>query len=192
MGRPLKKDVLGTDVIGLSNNGNTGITLSGYFDGALGTTYSIIKQRGATSFVVAKKETFTGDTVSGEFTITSMSDQVEVTLGDELSGTGIATGARVASIDSATQITMDTAATSSQTTTTVTHHGVYKVGTLVSGTPSAENEILMRGTTTGNLDADLVAIAKITKRVATDFSGNRYTWYLESDSTGDYIVLTAI
>jgi hypothetical protein len=50
----------------------------------------------------------------------------------------------------------------------------------------------MRGSTTGNLDTGLVAIAKITKRVSKDFSGNRYTWYLESDSSADYIVLTAI
>lgn len=64
--------------------------------------------------------------------------------------------------------------------------------TLVSGTPSASGELSIRGSTTGNLDADLVSIAKLTKRVATDFSGNRYTWYLESDSSADYIVLTAI
>jgi hypothetical protein len=38
----------------------------------------------------------------------------------------------------------------------------------------------------------LVAIAKITKRVATDFSGNRYTWRLENDSSADYIVLTPV
>ena len=50
----------------------------------------------------------------------------------------------------------------------------------------------MTGSTTGQLDAGLVNIAKITKRVVTDFSGNRYTWYLESDSSADYIVLTAI
>ena len=37
-----------------------------------------------------------------------------------------------------------------------------------------------------------VNIAKITKRVATDFSGTRYTWALENDSTNDYIVLTAV
>ena len=39
-----------------------------------------------------------------------------------------------------------------------------------------------------------VAIAKITKRVATDFSGNKYTWEISQfdDSTGDQILLTAI
>ena len=64
--------------------------------------------------------------------------------------------------------------------------------TLVSGTPAAEGEVSIQGSTTGLLDQNLVSIAKLTKRVATDFSGNRYTWYLESDSSADYIVLTAL
>jgi len=36
------------------------------------------------------------------------------------------------------------------------------------------------------------AIAKLTKRLATDFSSDTYTWYLSNyqDSTGDFIVLT--
>jgi len=36
------------------------------------------------------------------------------------------------------------------------------------------------------------AIAKLTKRLATDFNANTYTWYLSNyqDSTGDFIVLT--
>jgi hypothetical protein len=40
--------------------------------------------------------------------------------------------------------------------------------------------------------AGSIAIAKLTKRLATDFSGNTYTWYLSNyqDSTGDFIVLT--
>jgi hypothetical protein len=67
--------------------------------------------------------------------------------------------------------------------------------TLVSGTPGASGELSIQGSTVGNLNNDAVAnisIAKLTKRVATDFSGNRYTWYLESDSSADYIVLAAI
>ena len=35
-------------------------------------------------------------------------------------------------------------------------------------------------------------IAKMTKRVATDFNSNRYTWTLENDSSSDYIILTAV
>jgi hypothetical protein len=66
------------------------------------------------------------------------------------------------------------------------------VCTLVATQPATAGEMRMQGSTTGNLDTGLVAIAKITKRVATDFSGNKYTWFLENDSSEDYIVLTAI
>jgi hypothetical protein len=227
MGRPLKKDVRGTDVLGLSgtagiSNTNTGITVSGYFGGALSTAYSIIKQRGANSFVVAKKETFTADTTNGSPLLTSMSDQVEVTVGDEITGVGIPAGARVASIDSATQVTMTVAATADGTTVTFTHHGAYQVGKLVDTTPNANGEILLQGSpvvgTSGGesagTSAGLVPIAKITRRLAygfpsspvlsggfnrgednntsTNHDATRYTWYLESDSSADYIVLTAI
>ena len=37
-----------------------------------------------------------------------------------------------------------------------------------------------------------INIRKITKRVATDWNDNKYTWTLENDSSNDYIVLTAI
>jgi len=69
-----------------------------------------------------------------------------------------------------------------------------RVGKLVSGTPSADGEIKMVGYTNQGQAADngVVAIAKITKRVATDFSNNRYTWFIQNDSSEDYIVLTAI
>ena len=63
---------------------------------------------------------------------------------------------------------------------------------LQAAEPSAAGQMRMQGSTTGLLDQNLVAIAKITKRVATNFSGVRYTWYLENDSSADYIVLTEI
>ena len=44
----------------------------------------------------------------------------------------------------------------------------------------------------GNGANNLKFIAKITKRVATDFDGVRYTWRLENDSSADIIVLTPI
>lgn len=65
------------------------------------------------------------------------------------------------------------------------------VGTLVSGTPAANGEIQILGSTTGQTPGD-IAIAKITRRIATDFSGNKYTWYVDNDSSGDVLVLTAI
>ena len=68
-----------------------------------------------------------------------------------------------------------------------------RVGKLVPGVPSANGEIRIVGFTQPyQADLNSVAIAKFTKRVATDFSGNRYTWYLENDSSTDVIVLTAI
>jgi hypothetical protein len=226
MGRSLKKDIFGTNVLGLPGTAtvsdtNTGIAVSGYFGGALSTAYVLIKQRGANTYVVAKKETFTGTTSNGLFTLTSMSTQAEVTVGDELSGAGIPAGARVVSIDSGTQITMDKAATASAAVT-VTTIGTYQVGKLVDTTPDANGEILIQGSPvvgtgggeSAGTSAGLVPIRKLTKRLAygfpsvpvlssgihrgeddntaTNHDGVRYTWYLESDSSADYIVLTQV
>jgi hypothetical protein len=128
MGRPLRKDVRGTDVINTPASTATGITCE-FYDGSTNRVDGIIiKQRGSKTYVVARIGTPT----------------------------------------------------------------TLFTGTLVTGTPAAAGEMRIRGSTTGNLDAGLVSIAKLTKRVATDFSNVRYTWYLESDSSADYIVLTAI
>ena len=62
---------------------------------------------------------------------------------------------------------------------------------LKNGAPNAIGQMRLFGYVGSNSGSE-VNIAKITKRVATDFSGNRYTWALENDSTNDYIVLTAI
>lgn len=146
MGRPLRKDVNGVDVIrtfGTNTPGdeNAGIRLNGYFGGSLASDYMIIKQRGAKTFVVL-----------------SESDDSFVD-GESITGP-----------DSAD----------------------FQTGTLVETTPNANGEIQMLGTL--NDGSAEVAIAKITKRVATDFSGNRYTWVMSQydDSTGDQILLTAI
>jgi hypothetical protein len=128
MGRPLRKDVNGVDAINTPAGTATGITCE-FYDGSTNRTDGIlIKQRGASSFMVAR-------------------------------------------IGSPT---------------------TRYVAKLVSGTPAAEYEMRIRGSTTGLLDQNLVAIRKLTKRIAIDFSGNRYKWYLESDSSADYIVLTAL
>jgi hypothetical protein len=224
MGRSLKKDIFGTNVLGLPGSAtvsdtNTGIAVSGYFGGALSTAYVLIKQRGANTYVVAKKETFTGTTSTGLFTLTSMSTQAEVSVGDELSGIGIPAGARVVSIDSGTQVTMDKAATASAAVT-VTTIGTYQVGKLVNTTPDANGEILIQGYNSAGagqgvqVTANLVPIRKLTKRLAygfptvpvlsggihrgeddntaTNHDGVRYTWFLENDSSADYIVLTQV
>ena len=129
MGRPLRKDVLGTDVIGTFAS-NTGVRVDFYDGSTLQTDGVIIKQRGAKTFVVCR-------------------------VGD------IGTTAN------------------------------YVTAVLQDSTPNAANEMSLVGYVGGN-GAQPTYLAKITKRVATDFSGNRYTWYLENDSSNDYIVLTAI
>ncbi len=128
MGRALKKDVNGVDVINTPAAAATGITCE-FYDGSTNQVDGIlIKQRGSRTYVVARIGT----------------------------------------------------------------PGTLFTNTLVTGTPAAAGEMRIRGSTTGNLDTGLVSIAKLTKRVATDFSGNRYKWFLENDSSADYIVLTAI
>ena len=146
MGRPLRKDVNGVDVIrsfGTNTPGdeNAGIRLSGYFDNTLATDYMIIKQRGAKTFVVLSEAN--DSFVDGE------------------------------SIKGPSSVYVET-------------------GTLVATSPNANGEIQMLGTL--NDGSAEVAIAKITKRVATDFSGNKYTWVMSQydDSSGDQILLTAI
>ena len=133
MGRPLKKDINGVDVIGTPSS-NTGIRVEAYFGGTAYTdaTYNnstnyayIYKQRGARTFVVANQA------------------------------------------------------------------GTLATCVLQSAVPAANGAMRINGYVGGN-GAIPTPIAKITKRVATDFSGNRYTWQLVNDSTSDYIALTAI
>ncbi len=128
MGRPLKKDKNGVDVINTPLAAATGITVRFHDGTSLRSDGIIIKQVGGKRY-------------------------------------------RIARIGTPTVITSCT---------------------LVSGTPAAEGEVSIQGSTTGLLDQNLVSIAKLTKRVATDYSGNRYTWFLENDSSADYIVLTAL
>jgi hypothetical protein len=142
MGRPLKKDVLGTNVIRSFSGAQAGILVQGFFtaDSGLQEDYQIVKQRGAKTFVVKRL-------AAGEFTDTESQ--------------GGLTAANL------------------------------RVGVLVSGEPAADGEIRIRGSVLGQTPGE-IAIAKFTKRVATDFSGNRYTWILDNDSSADVIILTAI
>ena len=66
-----------------------------------------------------------------------------------------------------------------------------KVGKLVATQPDANGEIRILGSTTGQTPGT-TAIAKLTKRIATDFSGNRYKWYLDNDSSADVLVLIPV
>ena len=75
----------------------------------------------------------------------------------------------------------------------VSRNGVtMQLGVLV---PSVTNngDIVILGSTQGVTPGN-IAIAKLTKRIATDFSGNRYKWYLSNyeDSSGDTLVLIPV
>jgi hypothetical protein len=130
MGRPLRKDVNGVDVIGTGATTATGVRVE-FFDASLRTDGVILKQRGAKTFVV---------TQVGNIGTTSS----------------------------------------------------YVTATVVSDEPNAYGEMRITGYVGGNGLNNTKQIAKITKRVATDFAGVKYNWYLENDSSADYIVLTAI
>lgn len=67
----------------------------------------------------------------------------------------------------------------------------YAPYVLKNSAPSAVGEMRLFGYVETN-SGNEINIAKITKRVATDFSANRYNWVLENDSSNDYIVLTPI
>ena len=231
MGRPLKKDRLGTDAIRNGVGANVGIKVSGYFSSALATDYSIVKQRGANTFVVARQfgmvSAVTGNTTSGSKTIASVSTdptdaQYEFTVGASIHGTGIPDGSVIESIVSSSSITISNEATATGAGVALFYDGIRKVGKLVDTTPNADGEILMRGSPvvgTGGgesegTSAGLVPIRKLTKRLAygfpsvpvlsggihrgeddntaTNHDGVRYTWYIENDSSADYIVLTQV
>ena len=130
MGRPLRKDVLGTDVIGTPATTSTGITVK-FYDASLRTDGVIIKQRGAKSFVVCQ----------------------------------------VANIGTTS---------------------AYTTAVLKNGTPSAAGEMQMIAYTAGGPDASATNVAKMTKIIITDFSGNRYTWFLDSDSSADQLIITPV
>lgn len=134
MGRPLKKDVNGVDVLGTSTGAGAGIVCE-FYDTQLRTDGALVRQRGAKTYVVTQRGNIDG-----------------------------------------TQLEDSTA-----TATCV----------LQAAEPSAAGQMRIRGSVTGQTPGD-IAIAKLTKRVATDFSGNRYTWYLDNDSSADVLVLTPI
>ena len=229
MGRSLKKDILGTDAIRNGVGANVGITVSGYFGTTLSTDYSIVKQRGANTFVVARQfgmaSAVTGNTTLGSKTIASVSTNTgtaanEYTVGASIHGVGIPDGSVIESIVSSSSITISNEATATGAGVALFYDGIRKVGKLVNDTPNANGEILMRGYNSAGagqgvqVTANLVPIRKLTKRLAygfpsipvlsggihrgeddntaTNHDGVRYTWYLESDSSADYIVLTQV
>jgi hypothetical protein len=140
MGRPLKKDVNGVEVLGTfgaQGDTNAGIRCEFHDGTALRTDGILVRQRGAKTYVVT----------------------------------------RVGNLNS----------------THLENSTSLNTCVLQSAEPSAAGQMRIRGSIAGTVPGD-IAIAKLTKRVATDFSGNRYTWEMFNfdDSSGDAIKLTAI
>jgi len=138
MGRPLRKDVNGVDVIGTfgtDSNKEAGIRVE-FFDTQLRTDGIIIKQRGAKTFVVA----------------------------------------RVGVVDA-----------------NLTKTSPNFTCVLQAAEPSAAGQMRILGSVSGTTPGD-IAIAKIGKRIARDFSNNAYTWEMVNfeDSTEDSIKLTPV
>jgi hypothetical protein len=128
MGRPLSKDVFGTDVRGSFTGAAAGIKVAFHDGSTVQTDGIIIKQRGAKTFVVAQV------------------------------GTPLVRYTRV----------------------------------LVDGTPAAGQMRMFGYVGQEGASANEVSIRKITKRVATGFNDVKYNWYLDNDSSADYIVLTPV
>ena len=126
MGRPLFRDVRGTDARQDYTGANVGVRVDAFFGGSLRNDVFIINQKRAKAYQVQDKS-----------------------------------------------------------------DGAQAVCKLVSGTPAANGQMRMVGLVNG-VGSAVTSIAKLGKRVAIDYSGNRYTWFLSNDSSGDYITLVPI
>ena len=63
---------------------------------------------------------------------------------------------------------------------------------LVETLGTVEGTMVLTGYTAGGPDASATPIAKLMKRTAIGFDSKRYTWFLDNDSSGDQIILTAL
>lgn len=175
MGRPVRRDVAGTEVFGTYATSNVGIKCAAYFASNQTDVY-ILKQVGSRRYkVVDLSAVQDEDAVVGtQYVIASpdTTDWVQMGAPNANAGTLFTVGAACADPQNGTLNEVRTAK-------------------LVSGTPSADGEMQLVGyTTTGH--ATPIAIRNLKKRTATDWDGNRYTWILQNDSSADYILLTPI
>jgi hypothetical protein len=98
-----------------------------------------------------QSRTFTASGVNGAFTLTSVSALTGLAVGNGVSGTNVASGAVIASIDSSTQITLSKAHTGTITTGTITTQGdtfkmaLFKVGIAGTYTAATTNYTDMTG-----------------------------------------------
>jgi len=176
MGRPVRRDVRGTDVFGTYISA-AGIRCEAYFASNQTDVY-IIKQKGSRRYLVADVSAVNDEdiAVGSTYVIISLGTTDWAALGVDNAYVG--------------KIFQATVAGSGLTTTGTVR--LVQVAKLVSGTPAAAGEMRLTGYTDGGADASATRIAHLNKRTAIDFAGNRYTWFLDNDSSGDQIILTAI
>jgi hypothetical protein len=176
MGRPVRRDVRGTEVFGTYVSA-AGIRCEAYFASNQNDVY-IIKQKGAHRYLVADVSAVQDEdiVVGNTYVIVDTSDTDWVALGVDNAYNG--------------KIFQATVSGSGLSTNGVVRR--VQVANLVSGTPAALGEMRLTGYNSVGADASATRIAHLNKRTAIDFAGNRYTWFLDNDSSGDQIILTAI
>lgn len=161
---------------------------------AICTTFKAELLQAVHNFLITTTQTASG--VSAAFTLTGMATTANIAVGMAASGTNVASGAKVASIDSASQVTLSKAHTGTITTATITFTGdtfnllliksspgrtfdgtQSNVGTPGTGSPTATNvgtdEVSGTGYTTGGLALTNVSPVSTnpTTSAAISFSG---------------------
>lgn len=175
MGRPVRRDVAGTEVFGTYINSGIGIKCEAYFASNQTDVY-ILKQVGSRKYKVVDLSAVQDENVvvGTQYIIVTpdTTDWVQMGAPNNNAGTWFTAKAACASPQNGVANEIRTAK-------------------LVSGTPAASGEMKLVGyTTTGH--ATPIAIRNLKKRTATDWNGNRYTWILQNDSSADYILLTPV
>jgi hypothetical protein len=161
-----------------------------------GATYWLIAAEGGTGWYIPNDAlsvslTFTGTTTNGSAVVTSVSSTSGLYIGQLLTGTGIASGARILTIDSGTQITMTANATASGSVTITRTHmakiidadfpststggfveldGFIFIGTSTGRIYNSDLNSITSWTSTGWIDVNMkadssIALAKIKNQV---------------------------
>jgi hypothetical protein len=175
MGRPVRRDVLGTEVFGTYVNSNAGIRCQAYFASNQTDVY-ILKQVGSRRYKVVDVSAVQDEScvVGTQYIITTADTTDWKQMGAPNNNVGTWFTCKATCADPKNGVASE-----------------IRTAKLVSGTPSASGEMKLVGyTNTGHANA--IAIRHLNKRTAIDWSGNRYTWRLQNDSSADYILLTPV
>ncbi len=133
-----------------------------------GSTYWLVAAEGGLGFYIpndalGESTTFTGTTTNGSAVVTSVSSTAGLYIGQALSGTGIASTARILTIDSSSQITMTVNATASGSVTITRTHMAKIIDTDFPSTSTGAfvelDGFIFIGTSTGRIyNSDLNSI----------------------------------